>query len=400
MSDWFPTRRVWLEDGLLVTVCAGAPILEFFIHPHGHTAIMITVIVAGAGSLLLRRRFPVSVLVVCCCLALVGATVGNRSPLIGLSFGAALYSIGASEPRIRFLAGVTLPICGVFVVGLLLGSDRAPSIHDCGHAVMVVTPVVVGSLVRLNRDTTALRIERAELAVRAERDAQRLRIEQERQRIARDLHDAVGHALTTITVQAGVAGRLLDTRPEFAREALAEISAASGEALRDLRGVVGMLRGSDGADDSTGPEPCLDDLVVLVDRARGVGVDTTLTVTGPASQVPRSAQVAVYRMVQESLTNIRKHAGAVSATVEVTVDRDEVQVRVWNALTGQPGPAGRHQSAEAARPAPLTGAGLVGMRERATMLGGTLDAGHAPDGGFEARIRIPLPVVDSLRSPA
>ncbi|MDQ1307779.1 MAG: hypothetical protein QG671_3613, partial [Actinomycetota bacterium] len=249
VESWPVTWPAWLGELALAGVCVAVPIVELFVHASTGSdstdTLIIVLMVIGAAALLLRHRHPVLVTVVCGSCTVAVAAAGDRSPLISSSLAVALYSVGVAGLRLRTVITVTLAACAAFVTGLLFTSDRTLSIHDLVHAAAMAAPVAGGRLVAMQRVTTALRIERVELAIRAERDLQQLRIEQERRRIARDLHDAVGHALTTITVQSGVAARLLDTRPAFAREALLEISAAGGEALRDLRSVVGMLRRSD-----------------------------------------------------------------------------------------------------------------------------------------------------------
>ena len=138
-------------------------------------------------------------------------------------------------------------------------------------------------------------------------------------------------------------------------------------------------------------EPCLDDLPALLDRTRGSGVDARLAVTG-AAEVPRSVQVAVYRVVQESLTNVRKHAGEVRAEVKIVAEGSEIVARVRNPPGDRLGRTDRRPVAgrDASTPTPAVGAGLVGMRERVALFGGRLDAGQTTEGGFEVCARIPL----------
>jgi signal transduction histidine kinase len=369
-------------DLLLVAVVSGAPIVDLLVDsPAAKTPlaplIVGTLLVAGA-CLWYRQRFPVAVVVVCGGCTLTAMALGYRSALLALGVGAALYSLGTTGRR--GLSALVAGLAAVVMSAAAILIEKMPvlSVHTFAHGALVVFPVLFGEVVRSSRATMVLRLERADLLLRAERASHQRRVEQERRRIARDLHDVVGHALTTVNVQASVAAHLLDSQPEFARQALREIATASAEALRDVRGLVGMLREPDGSRVPVDAGPRLEDLAVLIDQARRVGVEATLTVQGgEPSGVPESVQVTAYRIVQESLTNIRKHAGEVRATVEVEVGAGEIRLRVWNAA-GHSGPA---------RP---PGAGLVGMRERVMILGGSLDAGPAAGGGYEVRAHLLL----------
>lgn len=339
---------------------------------------VVALMVVSAVTLRLRWRLPMATIAICGGCALAILALGHRSPFLAFVPSVALYSLAVAGRRAMSLA--VAAVTAVVVAGTTALAEEVSmfSVRTTAHVALVACPVLVGEVVQGRRAAVALRLERAELLLRAERESQRLRIEQERRRIARDLHDVVGHALTTINVQAGVAAHLLDNQPEFARQALREISTASGEALRDVRGLVGMLREPDGARAPVGAGPRLSDLPVLVEQARRMGVDAILTMLGDRpTEAPESVQVAAYRIVQEALTNVRKHAGEVAATVEVEVGTEEVRLRVWNTDGG----AGQ---------ATVAGAGLVGMRERTVILGGNLQAGPAPSGGFEVLAHLPL----------
>jgi signal transduction histidine kinase len=207
----------------------------------------------------------------------------------------------------------------------------------------------------------------------AEADAER-RLSEERLRIAREVHDVVAHAMVAINVQAGVAAHLLDADTEQAREALLHIKRTSGDALNDLRATLGVLR--DPAQDApTGPAAGLDDLDDMAGQLRAAGVDVTVDVDAIA--VPTPVGSAGYRIVQEALTNVLRHARATRASVVVRVDADAVSIIVADDGSGGGGSGG-------------AGAGVRGMRERATALGGTLDAGPGEHGGWRVEAWLPL----------
>ena len=214
----------------------------------------------------------------------------------------------------------------------------------------------------------------------------------ERTRIARELHDIVAHSVSTMVVQAGAAEQVVGEDPELARRALAAIRTTGADALGEMRRVVAMLRDDEagGAGDETGdgadsasraPQPGLDGLPALVAATRAAGVDATLEVRGVARPLPPGLELTGYRVVQEALTNARRHAGA--ATVRVVVEHDPAQLRITVSDDGAgttPGP-GTSPSAE--------GHGLVGMRERVAMYGGRIEAGPGPAGGFVVRVVLP-----------
>ena len=381
-------------DHLPVAVCVVASLVDLFLHDHLQAApgdaLAVLLVLVGGLALTVRVRLPVWALLVSGSCAFAMAVLGYRMPVTLLAPTIALYSTGAAGGRLRsaavVLATTALGNAGLAMItgGPLISEDLVP------HTALVAAPVLVGELVRAQRASVRLLLEQIELEARADQDSQRLQVEQERRRIARDLHDVVGHALTTISVQAGVAAHLLDRQPGYAREALEGISTTGRDALRELRAIVGVLRDPDGERCPAGPEPRIDDVAPLVESAREAGLDATLAVTGGASAgVPAGIQATVYRVVQESLTNARRHAGGVGVAVEIGIDEQEVRVRVRNDGPGTGGD-GRPGTGGDGRPGTeRRGTGLTGMRERVGLLGGTLRAGPTPGGGFEVLARMP-----------
>jgi signal transduction histidine kinase len=227
----------------------------------------------------------------------------------------------------------------------------------------------------------------AELNARAEARATRLREEETRQRlaterlaIARDLHDVVSHSIAMVNVQAGVALHVIDERPEQAREALVAIKAASHDALTDLRAILGLLR--DGSEpEAREPAPGLAQLPDLVAAVGRAGVTVALD-DGLSAPLPQALDLTAYRVVQEALTNVVRHAPGASTHVRIERDGSAVRVEVEN---DRP-PQGR-----APEPAAGAGLGLAGMRERVVAVGGELESGARPDGGFRVVAHLPLP---------
>jgi signal transduction histidine kinase len=208
-------------------------------------------------------------------------------------------------------------------------------------------------------------------------------VDAERLRIARELHDVIAHTIATINVQAGVAAHVIEQQPEQAAQALAAIRLASGEALRELRGILNVLRQADDAD-PTAPAPGLGQLDALIDGTSRAGLPTTLTVAGEPVPLSPTADLAAYRIVQESLTNALRYAGDTSATVTLTYLDDGMIVDVVDGGRGVPG--GTRVAG--------SGHGIAGMRERAEAAGGTLRVGPEPAGGFGVHAHLPI-----IRSP-
>ena len=204
-------------------------------------------------------------------------------------------------------------------------------------------------------------------------------VTEERLRIARELHDVVAHSMSLIAVQAGVGGHVIRSDVDAAEHALDVIAETSRRALTQTRSLLGLLR-EEGTEYADAPAQTIGDLETLVAGVREAGIAVSLTVSGPARPLDAGVELTAYRVVQESLTNVLKHSGSPSATVQVSYAADTVDVEVVD--------AGRGSRTEAA---PTSGHGLVGLRERARLLGGTLDYGAAPGRGFRVAARLPAP---------
>jgi signal transduction histidine kinase len=327
----------------------------------------IVLLLAGPVALLVRHRFPVATTVVVLAVLLGYLSAGFPFGPVVVSFVFALVSAVLLGRRV---AGWLL--AGLAYVGLVTTVWRLhgpPGWGLCSAAAAwLLVILTVGELARFRRERQ-LR-ERRDQAEAARRVAT-----EERLRIARDLHDVLAHHVSLINVQAGTALHLLDAQPEVARDALTAIKASSKEVLVELRGVLGVLRGDDDAPRS--PTAGLAGLDELVERVRAVGLPVTVLRTGTPRPLPTSVDTATFRIVQEALTNVHRHAGAASATVLVDYAEEEVSVRIDDDGVG-PG-AGE----------PGSGNGIPGMRERATALGGRFSAAARPGGGFRVQAQLP-----------
>jgi signal transduction histidine kinase len=241
------------------------------------------------------------------------------------------------------------------------------------NALFFVAAWIGGDSLGTRRAYTRELEEKAERLER-EREAEAARaVAEEQARIGRELHDVIAHNLSVIVVQAAAANDVFDTRPDRAREALREIESTGREALAELRNLLGAVRGE--ADYR--PQRGLDQLDELVDQVRAAGLNVAVSVEGAPRALPAGVDLSAYRVVQEALTNTLKHARASKADVLVRYGDDALDVQVRDDGRGNGNGGG-------------TGSGLVGMRERVTTYGGSLDAGPADRGGFAVHARFPL----------
>jgi signal transduction histidine kinase len=221
---------------------------------------------------------------------------------------------------------------------------------------------------------------RSGLHARAQEEEERRRTYGQRLEVAREVHDVVGHSLAVITMQSGIALHVMDRRPEQARVALEAIHQQSRDALDELRATLALYRGdADAGEAPRRPPPRLLDLPALIDTMRASGLPVELSTTGVRNGVPAAVDLAGYRIVQESLTNVLRHAGEARARVVVDYQERAVDIEVTDDGSAGPGVA------------PQTGGhGIDGMRERSAAVGGTLEAGPMAQGGFRVRARLPL----------
>ncbi|MEM7337742.1 MAG: histidine kinase [Actinomycetota bacterium] len=336
---------------------------------------MLVAGVAGALTLLVRRRFPLLVLLAVVTARIVVVMGSGSDQVLLPAVMVALYTMASLRNRSAGLGiGIAVGVGQALVVAAL---GREPELEEfLGEIALAALPLAVGEAFRGRAERLRTRIDtEAEARVQAERLA-----------IARDLHDVVAHALSGITVQAGVAAHLLDRDPDQARQALERINGAGRTALEDLRDMVGSLRTTDEAP----RRPVLtdpNDLRDVVAGAEANGVPLTVEVTGafPAG-VPDAVPLAVHRIIQEGLTNVARHGGAAPTTLRIEHRPDGVEVRLRNEAPSQ-----------ARVDAPTsTGVGVIGMTERAQALGGTLRAVPTDDGGFELMADIPYGRPSSL----
>lgn len=334
----------------------------------------VGLLAAGPIALAFRRRWPAGVFVATFATTLAYALLGYPGGPIFLAMIVA-FATALSRGH-RLLAWGSLPVgyLGFVWLGELLGTQKAPQLwYALGVAAWLLVLVVVIELVHSRRVGAAN-------AARVRREEARRRAGEERLRIARELHDALAHNISLINVQSGVALHLADELPEQARTALTAINRASEATLLELRSVLDILRQS-GEHAPLAPTTGLNQLEDLIAQTTAAGLAVEMRTEGRPRPIPVAVDGAAYRIVQEALTNVRRHAGAAAkASVRLRYGDDELTVQIDD-------DGSRHASNGSSAGG---GNGIPGMRERATALGGQLEAGPRVAGGFRVRARLPL----------
>jgi signal transduction histidine kinase len=355
----------------------------------GHLGYVL-LIVSGL-VLAVRRRWPVLVFTATALLSLAYFGIGFSDGPGWTALFIAFYTLTAYGDGRRSLAFAAVGITVLATGWLIAGHGVQPRAAIGWVFFRIAASVMAAALGESVRSRAAVALERAHQAERTREEEARSRVDGERLRIAREVHDTVAHAIAIINVQAGVTAYMLDKRPDRARDALVTIEQTSAQALHEMRTVLGVLRDSDTV---RAPAFGLGQVNELAAMAREAGLDVTVAVTPPVTPLPSAVDHTAYRILQESITNVIRHAGPTRVTVALDYRPDVLEVRVTDdgsrAVGGDgvgfvPRPAGGGDggSVESAR-------GILGMRERCGLLGGELTAGPRPGGGFEVKARLPL----------
>ena len=366
-----PPRR---DDAIIAASLALASLVQVLVAPIAPRPVGVLIALATTLPVAWRRVHPAGA-------ALVASTpwVLETDGFIVLGYVVAFllfYALGAWEADTRRVIGV----CAYAVVLGAIGVTQShPVVYEYVSTLFIVVgPTLVGRIVRRLQDQAErLRELTRHLEVERERSAHTA-VADERARIARELHDVVAHGVSVIAIQADAAEAALDRDPDLARAPLHAIRSSAAEALADMRRLLGVLR-EDQDGNEHAPQPGLAQLEPLIERAKGAGVDITLTQTGAPRELPASLDLSAYRILQEALTNVRKHARGAPAAVSLEWQPRVLELRV------------RDQGPGANGTAPGEGHGLVGMRERVKVHGGELRTGSAGHGGFEVHATLPLP---------
>jgi signal transduction histidine kinase len=343
----------------------------------GWDVIRDAAIVVACAALPFRRRYPLGTLAVVLPTAGLALALQVEQPLVALA-AFALYSVTVASARQTSRVALGL-VAAVTLVAALVGGGSGVGLIAVADLALVAIAWLAGENTRGRELAAAAAAERAAEREIAREERAKRAVADERLAIARELHDIVAHAMSVIAVRSGVARVVMDSRPEEAREALGAIETTSRQALQEMRLLVGVLRRGEGEGERS-PAPGLSRLPELVERARDAGVDVSVEIDGDSRPLPDGADLSAYRIIQEALTNVVRHAGPTRARVRLAYLAEEIVIEIiddggrkWD--PPQPDPAGG-------------GNGLIGMRERVALYGGELIAG--PHGhGFEVRATLP-----------
>ena len=394
------TPRQWLliDGGLSLLLLLGGLASITFGTQHKqsppHVALLVVAVFLATVPIAFRRKWPLPVLVV-----VTGGLI--MATLLGQGFGLApvavlpLYIVATQLDRrtsLMALFGVGLVFLGSLGIASLVhttGRDVTENINN------VITIIImcgaawfIGDSVRVRRAYVVGLTLQAEQRQRREVERVQQSVAEERLEIARELHDIVAHSLSVIAIQSGVGRHVLDLQPEEARKALAAIESTSRSALEELRNALSVLRRSQTVEPGLAPAPGIADLDVLLNQCKAAGLTVSYRLSGSVVPVSPSMDLSVYRIVQEALTNVTKHAGTAQARVEIAFEEGVVSVSIVD-----DGALHRNgaMAAQKAEDEGLAHHGIIGMKERAAMCGGSLMAGPRQGGGFEVRADLPLP---------
>ena len=333
------------------------------------------VLAAGSAALYWRRRQPLIVFGVSLVVSFLWENLGYPGDP-GITTLISLYGVGRYATKDQWSyggAGVALALVGISAL-----SDTETTATAIGFSFFVTfLSWYIGRRVRIRGEYLTILQERAAYLERERAAEARRAVADERARIARELHDVVAHRVSMMTVQAGAAKTVAADDPAGAFQAMEAVEQAGRQALGELRHLLGVLR-PEAEVDGLGPQPRLAEVPRLVDQLRGAGLEISLTIDGVPTDLPARVDLSAYRIVQEALTNVLKHAGP-GARTEVRLSADNGRVAIEVADTGRGGTI-----------LPGSGHGILGMRERALLLGGSLDAGPRPGGGFQVVARLPI----------
>ncbi|GAB3013004.1 histidine kinase [Streptomyces pseudoechinosporeus] len=363
------------------TVLGGTLSLPEHDQPDELTPVALLAVVACVVLLWHRSHPRTAVVVAMVCVTTAGGLGYMLNPLLMAPVMAALYWLAALTDRrtTRIYLFVAIALLQITVVV----ADRADMplvLQTLAPTIWVLLPVAAGSGARIRRAYLDAVQARADYAERSREEEARLRVAEERMRIARELHDVVAHHMALANAQAGTAAHLARSHPDQVQKILDDLAGTTSSALRELKATVGLLRQANDSEASLEPAPGLARLTELTAACQTAGIKVTVTTEGTPQPLSPGVDLTAFRIVQEALTNVTKHASAKAAYVQLAYFRDRLTLTITDNGT----------ATAPAAPTAGRGFGLVGMRERAQSVGGDLQAGHRPQGGFEVTTTLPL----------
>lgn len=387
-------------DAALAAAVLACMVAGSFVDPHGENGVTwgmrtpdlfsLLLMTLAAVVLIFRRRAPMTVLALTGTLSVVESVTGDPRAPVAMSAVIALYTVASTTDRPTTWRVGLLTMTVLTGAAMLAGPLPWYAQENLGIFAWTGIGATAGDAVRSRRAFIHAIRERAERAERTREEEARRRVAEERLRIARDLHDVVAHHIALVNVQAGVAAHVMDKRPDQAKEALAHVREASRSALNELRATVGLLRQSGDPEAPTEPAPGLDRLDELAGTFRNAGLQVEVARADHDTTLPAAVDLAAYRVIQEALTNVQKHAGP-EAKAEVSVVRVGPNIEVTVLDDGRPGTD--------EGPEDGGGHGLLGMRERVTALRGTLTTGPRYGGGFRVHAILPVKTTSAAKDP-
>jgi signal transduction histidine kinase len=369
--------RRWVTDAAIavavIAIQVGGTYASAGHHGQATAGIATYVLLAiGGASLIARRRYPVGVLAVTLAVAIWPGVASQHGP-VWIALIVAFFTAVQARQRAAAVASLVIGYVASIWPPWLIGTPgHASAAFAVALAILLLFLLAVAEVIRA-------RGQRAAALEHSRQEELRRRAGEERMRIARDLHDVVAHNISVINVQANTALHLMDRQPDRARSALTTINEVSRQALVELRSVLGVLRAVDESAPRS-PAPGLARLGDLADTAAAAGLAIRVEESGTRVPLPADIDLAAYRIAQEALTNSARHSGGTAATVRIVYGQDALVVEVDDNGTRRP-------PGQADGP----GSGITGMTERAAALGGTLQAGPRPGGGFAVRAWLPRP---------
>jgi signal transduction histidine kinase len=333
----------------------------------------VALLLAGLSSLIWKRPQALPVLIASIVIFALYDLAGPASPLLAFAPLMALYAVAANSRPVVSGGAATAMAVGAIAVFLTSTGPLDDDILD--YLLSVATAWLLGYGVWLNRARTSLLADQAAQLTREQAAQTQAAVRQEQTRIARELHDIVAHRVVVMVAQAGASKRIFDAEPERVRKALTSIENMGREALIEMRRLLGVLWTQD--DGSKAPQPGLADLPGLITQMERAGLPVELTVSGERRSLPAGIELNAYRIVQEALTNTLKHAGPARAEVELSYQANFLELRV------------RDDGRGSSLPLP-PGHGVVGMKQRAALLGGEMKVGPLSETGFEVTAKLPV----------
>jgi signal transduction histidine kinase len=399
--DLSSTRPAWVryfsskptvQDAVIAALLAAASIWGVLAHiqvdiPEGGSeAANRSLDALGIGLILLqtiplawRRRAPLPVLSIVAAALFLFSLLDYPRSLAAFGFLMALYTVAAHRDRRTSVpAGIG---CALVVLLILLMSKEAlePDAFIAEYLLLGAT-WFLGDSLRARRGQVVLLEDRATRLEREREDRAQRAVAEERRVIARELHDVVAHNVSVMVAQAGAAQRIFDAQPGEARDALSAIEEMGREALVEMRRLMGFLRTDTDDEAARSPQPGLNNLEVLVKQVREAGIPVSLKIEGDPRPIPAGLDLSAFRIIQEALTNVLKHAGPARVEVVVRYRQDHLEILVADDGTGL------HGQPDSLRPR----YGHLGMRERVALFGGELRTGERPGGGYEIAASLPL----------